>query len=183
MRPPESFIQQPIRSLQTMLRIIAEDDGALPTVVPDGIYGQETITAVNAFQKRFGLPITGVTDQATWEKIVQVYEPALVRIGKAEPIEIIMDPGQVYRRGDKGPYIFLLQSILIQLSLDTPSINRPEHNGTLDDLTSESLAEFQRLVGLPITGELDKVTWKHLAKQFSLNAHHNNISTTVTQQF
>lgn len=178
MRPNESFIQQPVRSLQTMLRVIAEDDGALPTVVPDGIYGQETINAVNAFQRRFGLPITGITDQATWERIVEAYEPALIRIGKAEPIEIIMDPGQVFRRGDNGPYIFLLQSILTQLSLDTPSINRPDHNGVLDEPTSISLAEFQRLAGLPVTGELDKITWKYLAKQFSLNAHHHNVYGT-----
>ena len=39
MRPAESFIEQPVRSLQTMLRVLAEDDQRLPTVVPDGIYG------------------------------------------------------------------------------------------------------------------------------------------------
>lgn len=175
MRPAESFVQQPIRSLQTMLRVIAEDDGGLPTVVPDGIYGQETINAVNAFQRRYGIPITGITDQVTWEKIVEIYEPALIRVGKAEPIEIIMDPGQVFRRGDQGPYIFLLQSLLTQLSLDTPSILRPDHSGVLDDPTSLSLSEFQRLSGLPVTGDLDKITWKYLVKQFSLNSHHQNV--------
>ena len=48
MRPAESFVAQPVRSLQTMLRVIAEADRTLPTVIPDGIYGQETITAVYA---------------------------------------------------------------------------------------------------------------------------------------
>ena len=95
MRPAESFIGQPIRSLQTMLRVIAEDDPTLPTVIPDGIYSQETITAVSAFQRRYGLPTTGITDQETWESIVEVYKEALIRIHKAEPIEIIMDPGQL----------------------------------------------------------------------------------------
>ena len=173
MRPAESFIGQPIRSLQTMLRVIAEDDGGLPTVVPDGIYGQQTINAVNAFQRRFGLPITGITDQTTWDRIVQEYDLALIRVGKAEPIEVIMDPGQVFSRGDEGPYIFLLQSILTQLSFDTPSIIRPEHTGVLDSKTAQSLSEFQRLAGLPQTGELDKITWKYLSKQFTLNAHHH----------
>ena len=175
MRPAESFVQQPIRSLQTMLRVIAEDSGELPTVVPDGIYGQETISAINAFQRLYGLPITGITDQNTWEKIVEVYEPAYIRASKAEPIEIIMDAGQVFRKGDSGPYIFLLQSLLTQLSFDSPNIQRPDHSGILDEMTSLSLAEFQRLNDLPITGELDKVTWKYLAKQFSLNAHHTNV--------
>ena len=173
MRPPESFIEQPIRSLQTMLRVIAEDDNHLPTVVPDGIYGPETETAVSAFQRREGLPDTGITDQSTWEQIVKAYEPALIRVGKAQPIEIIMDAGQIYKRGDTGPYIYLLQSILIQLSQNYPTISAPNHNGILDTATSQALSAFQSLADLPVTGELDKITWKQIALQYALHAHHN----------
>ncbi len=170
MRPGESFVEQPIRSLQTMLRIIAEDDPRLPTVVPDGIYGPNTLNSISAFQRLYGLPVTGVTDQATWEQIVAVYEPALIRVDKAEPIEIIMEPGEIFRIGDSNAYIFLLQSILTQLSRDNPNINSPEHNGVLDNPTSEALAAFQLLAGLPPTGELDKVTWKYLVNHFTLSA-------------
>lgn len=176
MRPPESFIEQPIRSLQTMLRVIAEDDPRQPTVVPDGIYGPSTMQAVAAFQRKAGIPSTGVTDQQTWDILVDYYEEALIRVGKAEPIEIIMDAGKVYRRGDSSPYIYLLQSMLIQLSMDHPNIIPPEHTGILDALTQESLLSFQKLSGLLTTGELDKITWKHLVKQFSLNAHHHCVA-------
>ena len=93
MRPNESFIEQPIRSLQTMLRVIAEDDKRLPAVIPDGIYGPTTMNAVSSFQRLYNLPVTGVTDQSTWDKIVSVYEHALIRVDKAEPIEIILNPG------------------------------------------------------------------------------------------
>ena len=171
MRPGESFVAQPIRSLQTMLRVIAEDDARLPTVIPDGVYGPSTMQAVSAFQRQYGLPVTGITDQNTWEQIVSVYEPALIRIGPAEPIEIIMEPGEVFRLGDSNAYIYLLQSILIQLSNDNPTIAPPEHNGVLDDPTSQALAAFQLLAGLPPTGELDKITWKYLTKQFTLSAN------------
>lgn len=170
MRPNESFIEQPIRSLQTMLRVIAEDDNRLPTVVPDGIYGLSTMNAVSSFQRLYNLPVTGITDQSTWDNIVAVYEPALVRVGKAEPIEIVIEPGGVYRIGDSNAYIYLLQSLLIQLSNDNPAINTPEHNGVFDDPTSEALAAFQFLAGLPVTGELDKITWKYLVKHFALSA-------------
>ena len=81
MRPEESFVAQPIRSLQTMLRVIGEDDTTLPTVIPDGIYGQDTLTAVSAFQRRNGLPVTGITDQLTWEQIVAEYtRPSPLRL-------------------------------------------------------------------------------------------------------
>ncbi len=171
MRPGESFVEQPIRSLQTMLRVIAEDDFRIPAVVPDGVYGPTTMSSVSAFQRLYGLPITGVTDQATWDRIVSVYEPALIRIDKAEPIEIILEPGEVFRIGDSNAYIYLLQSILIQLSNDYPKITPPEHNGVLDNSTSEALAAFQLLAGLPPTGEMDKITWKYLVKQFTLSAN------------
>ena len=171
MRPAESFVAQPIRSLQTMLRVIAEADKTLPTVVPDGVYGQETITAVSAFQRRNGIPVTGVADQQTWDSIAEAYEEALIQVDKAEPIEIILDPGQVFRLGDSSPYLYLLQSMLLYLSLSHPDISEPNHNGVLDSPTSQTLAGFQVLAGLEPTGELDKKTWKYLVHQFTLNAN------------
>ncbi len=178
MRPAESFVEQPIRSLQTMLRVIAEDDKRLPTVVPDGIYGPTTMQAIAAFQRKAGLPATGVTDQTTWEAVSLAYESALIRVDKAEPIEIIMDAGQVYRLGDQNPYVYLLQSLLIQLSLQHPRIRTPEHTGTFDNLTQDAVTDFQALAGLPTTGELDKITWKHLALQYALYTHHINATRT-----
>ena len=158
MRPGESFVEQPIRDLQTMLRVIADDDPKQPTVIPDGIYGPSPMNAVLA------------------------YEPALIRIEKAEPIEIIMDPGKVFRKGDISPYIYLLQSMLTQLSTDHPAITAPGHSGVLDDRTSESLAAFQRLADLPVTGELDKLSWRQLVRHFSLNAHHNSAAQTPNNE-
>ena len=173
MRPAESFVEQPVRSLQTMLRVLAEDDSRLPTVVPDGIYGPTTMHAVSAFQRQNGIPVTGIVDQNTWDNIVRIYEVAIIRVGKAEPIEIILDPGQVFRRGDSSPYIYLLQSMLTQLSNDHPNITMPTHSGMMDDSTVRSLMDFQKLTNLPQNGEFDKIVWKQLVKQFTLNAHHN----------
>lgn len=173
MRPGESFVGQPVRSLQTMLRVISEDNPRHPTVVPDGIYGPSTMHAVSTFQRLYGLPVTGIATQDTWDAIVRAYEPAYIRIGKAEPIEILLDQGQIFRYGDSSPYVYLLQSMLIQLSHDNNTILPPAHTGIMDSETINALAEFQRLSGLPDTGEFDKITWKNLARQFSLNAHKN----------
>jgi len=173
MKSPESFLEQPIRSLQTMLRVLAEADSRLPTVIPDGIYGPATTNAVAAIQRQSELPATGVTDKKTWDAIVKRYESALIIIGKAEPIEIVIDPGQVFRSGDSSPYVYLLQSMLTQLSEDHTMISAPNHNGIMDDSTTMALASFQKLSGLPQTGEFDKITWKHLVRQFTLNAHHH----------
>ena len=182
MRPDATFVEQPVRSLQTMLRVLSEDDSRYPTVVPDGIYGPSTKQAVATFQRNNAIPVTGITDQNTWETIVAVYNDARVRIEKAEPIEILMDPGAVYRLGDTNPYIYLLQSILTQLALDNATINTPPHNGTLDEETVAALISFQKLAKLDQTGELDRNTWKYLVRHFTLSAHHNMRTERIAQR-
>ena len=176
MRPNESFVAQPVRSLQTMLRVISQDDPRLPTVIPDGIYGPSTTNAVATFQRMYGIPSTGITDQATWDQVVLIYEPALVRVGKAEPIEILLEPGQIIVLGERNPYIYLTQAMLSQLSTRYHLIPPVELSGVLDEDTSESLSAFQSLAGLPVTGELDRMTWKLLSNQFTLQVH-NELST------
>lgn len=176
MRPPESFLGQPIRSLQTMLRVIAEADPSHISVIPDGIYGPETMNAVSDFQRRHGLPVTGVTNQETWEAIVAVYTPALVEIDQAQPINVILNPGQVIRRGQRHPNVYLAQSILTVLAQVYKSVALPSLTGLLDNATADSLSTFQALSALPMTGNLDKQTWRHLALHYPLAANLQNVS-------
>jgi len=177
MRPDETLVAQPVRSLQTMLRVLSEHDRSYPAVIPDGIYGQNTMQAVSIFQSLHGLPVTGVADQATWERIAAEYEKALIHIAEAEPVQIILNPNQVLRRGEASPYLRVAQAMLYTLAEVYSSIPLPSQSGILDVLTSDSIASFQQLTGLPMTGELDKVTWKHIALHFPLAANLGKGST------
>lgn len=171
MRPEESFLQQPVRSLQTMLRVLAEHDEKYQPVVPDGIYSPNTASAVSNFQRIHGLPVTGVTDQDTWDRIVAEYEPALILVDEAQPLEIILNPNEILRKGAESPYLYVAQALLQALSETYGSVSHPGMSGKLDRATSDSLSSFQGLLGLPMTGELDKHTWKHLALHFPLAAN------------
>ena len=170
MKPAESFVDQPIRSLQTMLRTIASIEPNQVNVMPDGIYGSQTAAAVRSFQRRQGLNPTGIVDQTTHERIVQEYERAYIEAQKAQPVQITLDPGQVLRRGEKNNHIYLAQSMLTVLYLLDNSIPAPPHTGVLDPATAESVAAFQTVAGLPPTGEIDKRTWKDLALYYALAA-------------
>lgn len=183
MRPAESFIAQHIRSLQTMLRVIREDAGYTDNVVPDGIYGSSTMEAVTQFQREHALPVTGVTDQATWERISAEYAPALVRVDAAHPLQLILNPGQVIRRGESHPYLYLIQSMLVTISEVYGSVPAPQITGTLDIPTGESLSAFQYLSALPQTGEVDKITWKHLALQYPLAVNHVHTQNRIKRNF
>lgn len=170
MKPAESFVDQPIRSLQTMLRTIASIEPNQVNVMPDGIYGSQTAAAVRSFQRRQGLNPTGVVDQATHERIVQEYERAYIEAEKAQPVQITLDPGQVLRRGERNYHIYLVQSMLTVLHLLDSRIPRPPHSGVLDPQTVEAVAAFQTVAGLPPTGEVDKRTWRDLALYYALAA-------------
>lgn len=170
MKPAESFFDQPIRSLQTMLRTIASVEPRQMNVMPDGIYGSQTAAAVSSFQRRMGLPVTGVADLNTWEQIVQEFERAFVETQRAQPVQITLEPGQVLRRGERNNHLYLIQSMLTVLSLANPVIPTPGHTGVLDASTAESLAAFQTYAALAPTGEVDKLTWKNLALHYALAA-------------
>lgn len=174
MRKPESFIGQPIRSLQTMLRVIAENDPSHQRIIPDGIYGPETVSAISAFQRIHGLPATGVTDNRTWDAIVDVYETALIEQQDAQPLQVILNPKQVIRKGERHPHLYLVQAMLTVLAEVYESIGMPSSTGILDEATADALSSFQAISGLPMTGHLDKHTWYHLVLQYPLAANLQN---------
>lgn len=62
-----------VRQMQHQLAVISRSYPAIPTITADGIYGEQTREAVEAFQRIFDLPVTGVVDFTTWYKISQIY--------------------------------------------------------------------------------------------------------------
>jgi len=62
-----------VRQIQEQLNTIGEVYTAIPSVVPDGIYGEATKEAVREFQSIFGLPESGVVDYQTWYKIQEIF--------------------------------------------------------------------------------------------------------------
>lgn len=62
-----------VRQLQTQLNRIARNYPAIPTITVDGIYGPATAGAISTFQEVFDLPVTGITDYATWYEVSDIY--------------------------------------------------------------------------------------------------------------
>ncbi len=62
-----------VQQLQEQLDTVATIYTAIPRVAQDGIYGNGTAGAVRQFQSIFGLPVTGITDFATWYRISHIY--------------------------------------------------------------------------------------------------------------
>ncbi len=70
-----------VRQMQEQLAAISRSYPAIPTIAADGIFGERTREAVQAFQRIFDLPVNGVVDFPTWYKISQIYV-GVSRIGE-----------------------------------------------------------------------------------------------------
>lgn len=162
MKPGESFVGQPIRGLQTMLRTIAQVNPSQVSVIPDGVYSNQTTDAVRSFQENNGLSPTGVVDQVTWERIVQAYLPAEIETSPAEPIYITLNPGQNFQKGDRHPHMNLVQAMLLLLSQAYSGFPTVNLTGIFDEATEAAVIALQLLSDLEPNGILDKQTWKHL---------------------
>lgn len=176
MKPDESFVAQPIRSLQTMLRTISQVDPEQLSVIPDGVYSAQTAAAVRSFQGKHDLPQTGVADQDTWDAVVQFYRMAKVETEPAEPIFITLNPGQVFCGGDQHHHIALVQAMLGVIALAYPDFPAPMISGTFDRCTEEAILTLQKLCALQTNGLLDKMTWKHLVR------HHGAAADKLERQ-
>lgn len=62
-----------VSALQYFISIIAQFSPAISALQIDGIFGPKTKQAVQAAQSRFGLPVTGVVDRDTWQRLYDEY--------------------------------------------------------------------------------------------------------------
>jgi peptidoglycan hydrolase-like protein with peptidoglycan-binding domain len=62
-----------VTQIQTFLRVIAQNNKAVPLITVDGIFGPATKSAVIAVQKLSGIPQNGVVGPLTWNAIVNLY--------------------------------------------------------------------------------------------------------------
>ena len=154
MNTPANYVGQPIRSLQTMLRTIAHADETLLKIVPDGIYGPNTVQAVREFQRQNALPVTGETDNATWNKLVAVYTVQSPSVLPVAPVTVRWTPNRTLAAGSRNSHLFLIQSMLQALARFY--VNAPV-------LTVTGVHD-----ALPQTGEIDQTTWAYLSGLYTL---------------
>lgn len=62
-----------VRTIQNQLNVIADSFPAIPKVVADGVFGQQTADSVKIFQEVFDLPPNGIVDFPTWYRISEIY--------------------------------------------------------------------------------------------------------------
>ena len=151
-----------IRDMQKWLRVIGREYPDFPEVFIDGIYGSETAEAVSFFQRKKGLPVTGVVDRATFDSLYSEY----LRIIRASRILGFIPAFEEYTGGEMRPGdvfddIFVLQLLLRAISLDDNELF-VDINGRFDDETEKAIRKLQNRIGMAENGKVNGELWNML---------------------
>ena len=120
-------------------------------IAEDKAFGATTERALKRFQREHGLPVTGVADQETWNKLresPQVLRPSLGRGAKGESVEALQE--------------------LLHANRELRGLPRISEDGDFGAGTEGALRDYQREHGLPETGQADTATWATLSGEDSV---------------
>lgn len=151
-----------IRELQTYLYVISMFDKNIPQILPDGVYDADTKAAVEAFQRTYGLPVTGETDTATWDRITSVYKEYLD--GAPAAYHAFPSRSFVLGAGDSGELVYIIQAMLLKAAERYDNMPRPAVCGEYDERTEAAVLAFRSCCGLPDSGSLDCAVWNMLVR-------------------
>ncbi len=125
----------------------------IPALQPGDTYDGETVAYVEAFQRSRGLPLTGVVDANTWERLGE----ARWKLGQ----RLLYDTRPPLRGDDVAE----LQVRLAQLGFNPGRID-----GIFGSATGTALGEFQRNCALEASGTVTKETLQALQRVRATNA-------------
>ncbi len=138
-----------VRVLQYYLSYISQFNPAIPSVTPDSIFGPATEEAVRAFQTEYGLPVTGIVNEDTWDAVYNIY----LSLVSSVPLEyregrIVPFPGTTLLEGSRGEDVVLLQEYLNYIGRTYPEIPSLTVDGVFGPATENAVRAFQTRFGL-----------------------------------
>ena len=144
-------------------------DDITPIGALDGVFGPELTRAVESFQSAFGLPVTGVVDETTWNALVIVYLSYASDAGEGDTPEGEY-PGYVMTLGSAGISVRRLQRYMNAIAARYCFAGFVPDTGIFDEQTVYAVQLFQQGFGLPATGLVDKATYEAIYQYYLMDA-------------
>lgn len=160
-----------VKSLQVFLNRISGNYPAIPKIPQaDGIFDEATAAAVRTFQQVFGLEPTGIVNASTWYRITYIYTSVKhiaelnsegVRLEEISPVFT-----EDLKIGMQSIEVSVLQYYLAVIGAYYEAVTPVEITGYFGEKTELSVKSFQRVFGLPQTGEVDRATRNDLYRAY-----------------
>jgi peptidoglycan hydrolase-like protein with peptidoglycan-binding domain len=139
-----------VLTIQYYLSYIAQFVPTVTAVAYDGSFGPSTANAVRSFQETYSLPVTGIVDRLTWDRMENVYYGYVqeldyeFRVGRILPY-----PGRIITAGTEGSDVRVLQEYLNYIASAYPDIPTVNVDGIYGPATEAQVQAFRTLFNMP----------------------------------
>lgn len=166
-------VGEEVRIIQNRLNRISANFPNIQKVIPTGIFDADTERAVQEFQRQFNLAVDGVVGKATWYRIAFIYNN-VKRLSELDSEGLrLSDVARQYpeelSEGMTGQAVQILQYFLSVVGAyydALPRIGAEEVDGVFGPQTRDAVIAYQRMMGLPQTGVVDRATWNALVSTY-----------------
>ena len=141
-----------IESLQMMLRNIAGEYTEIPLVIPDGIFGSDTLESVQSFQQRFGLEADGVVNFETWNKIVEISDSVDSANDNGRLVLAYNENNRDILPGETVAELYAIQGMMKALGVVSDGFDDITVTGTHDMPSVNAVKKIQLISGLEDNG-------------------------------
>ena len=150
-----------VEYIHYFLDALAFLDNDIPRLKTNSIYTNNTKSMVEAFQRKYNLPVTGIFTYNDWTILKKAYRDIL----KSFPSEyqtFVDDlyPDYFLTKGMTGKDIKKYQRFLLAICKYDKSIPGVRVNGVFDDLTEKSVKKLQQDYGFTVNGIVGPLLWR-----------------------
>ena len=153
--------------LQYLLALVSEFNNEIPPLSVDGDFGTGTRASLEAFQRVYGLDVTGVTNIATWDRLYREYVGILSTLPESYfASSTVPYSGTVLRLGSQGDDVLLLQRYLNFISNTYPQIPRLSEDGVFGAQTQAAVTIYKSIFGLNPTPIVGADAWTSITSTY-----------------
>ena len=147
------------------LDAIAFLDPDIPRLPTNSIYNDNSRTMVEAFQKKYKLPVTGIFTYQDWKVLKDTYNSILKSFPR-EYQDYINElyPDYFLMKGSTGEDVKRFQKFLLKICRFDHSIPGVRVNGIFDDLTEKSVLKLQKDYGFDVNGVVGPLLWRKVVE-------------------
>ena len=154
-----------VEHIHYFLDAIAFLDPDIPRLPTNSIYNNNSVTMVKAFQKKYGLPVTGVFTYQDWKKLKDIYDKIL-KYFPSEYQDYVDElyPDYFLTKGSVGEDVRRFQKFLLLICRYDHSIPGVRVNGVFDELTEQSVFQLQKDYGFEVNGIVGPLLWRKVVE-------------------
>lgn len=156
-----------VQLAQYFLNVLSAYYTSIPAVDINGMLDQQTVNAINEFQKTFNLPVIGIIDNETWITMYNNIQGILKTLPPtAISLPALLYLNEVYSEGSEGPGVYMMQQFLNYISVIMPDLQYIIPNGIFGPETTAAIKAFETQFGLEPNGIIDEETWNKIVEVY-----------------